>query len=49
MVMPPRQHYDRPYPAPTGLPAFRRYYQIRYYPGCHTYGSATPVPTRIHP
>ncbi len=29
---------NRNYPAPTGLPAFRRYYQKRCYPGCHTLG-----------
>lgn len=39
----------RSYPAPTGAPGFRRYYQIRCYPGCHTYPAATPEPTRIHP
>jgi len=26
----------RSYPAPTGLPGFRLYYQKRCYPGCHT-------------
>ena len=26
----------RSYPAPTGLPAFRLYYQKRCYPGCHS-------------
>ncbi len=42
---------DRPYrsyPAPTGYPGFRKYYQMRCYPGCHTYPS-TPAPTRVHP
>jgi hypothetical protein len=41
---------DRPYrsyPAPTGLPGFRVYYQKRCYPGCHSYG--TPIPGGIHP
>lgn len=38
----------RSYPAPTGAPGFRKYYQIRCYPGCHTY-SSTPEPARIHP
>jgi hypothetical protein len=36
----------RSYPAPTGLPGFRVYYQKRCYPGCHSYG--TPVPSGIH-
>jgi hypothetical protein len=44
---------DRPYrsyPAPTGYPAFRKYYQKRCYPGCH-YDAAegTPAPQGIHP
>jgi hypothetical protein len=42
---------DRPYrsyPAPTGYPGFRVYYQKRCYPGCHTYPS-TPAPTLVHP
>ena len=39
----------RSYPAPTGSPGFRRYYQIRCYPGCHSYPSATPDATRVHP
>lgn len=38
----------RSYPAPTGLPGFRRYYQKRCYPGCHSY-SGTPVPGQKHP
>jgi hypothetical protein len=38
----------RSYPAPTGLPGFRRYYQMRCYPGCHSYGG-TPAPTGVHP
>jgi hypothetical protein len=38
----------RSYPAPTGAPGFRKYYQIRCYPGCHSY-SSTPEPARIHP
>lgn len=37
----------RSYPAPTGYPGFRKYYQKRCYPGCHTYG--TPTPDRVHP
>ena len=37
----------RSYPAPTGLPGFRVYYQKRCYPGCHTYG--TPAPDAVHP
>ena len=43
--------HDRPYrsyPAPTGFAGFRRYYQKRCYPGCHTYG-VTPVATVVHP
>ena len=44
---------DRPYrsyPAPTGYPAFRKYYQMRCYPGCH-YGvsAGTPTPHVVHP
>jgi hypothetical protein len=34
----------RSYPAPTGYPGFRRYYQKRCYPGCHTYGDEQPHP-----
>jgi hypothetical protein len=41
---PARERPNRSYPAPTGYPAFRRYYQKRCYPGCH-YGSAAPAPT----
>ena len=37
---PTRERLYRPYPAPTGEPAFRKYYQKRCYPGCH-YGPAT--------
>ncbi len=44
---PTRERLYRSYPAPTGAAGFRRYYQKRCYPGCHTYG--TPVPTRVHP
>ncbi len=44
---PTHERLYRSYPAPTGAAGFRRYYQIRCYPGCHTYG--TPVPTRVHP
>ena len=44
---------DRPYrsyPAPTGYPGFRKYYQKRCYPGCH-YDAAegTPTPQAVHP
>ena len=42
---------DRPhrsYPAPTGAPGFRKYYQKRCYPGCH-YGASAAEPTRVHP
>ncbi|MGQ9599916.1 MAG: hypothetical protein ACUVWZ_10925, partial [Anaerolineae bacterium] len=41
----------RPYPAPTGLPGFRRYYQIRCYPGCHYGPTPTPAqrPYRSYP
>jgi hypothetical protein len=40
----------RSYPAPTGLPGFRKYYQRRCYPGCH-YGQPviTPIPNQVHP
>jgi hypothetical protein len=40
---PDRDRPYRSYPAPTGRPAFRRYYQKRCYPGCH-YGSAVVAP-----
>ena len=43
-----RERPYRSYPAPTGYPGFRVYYQKRCYPGCHTYPSA-PAPTRVHP
>jgi hypothetical protein len=33
----------RSYPAPTGLPGFRLYYQKRCYPGCHTYDESEQV------
>jgi hypothetical protein len=33
-----RERHYRSYPAPTGLPGFRLYYQKRCYPGCHTDG-----------
>jgi hypothetical protein len=33
----------RSYPAPTGYPGFRLYYQKRCYPGCHTYGDSDQV------
>jgi hypothetical protein len=38
----------RSYAAPTGAPGFRKYYQIRCYPGCHSYPSAAE-PTKVHP
>ena len=37
---PDQERVHRPYPAPTGYPGFRKYYQKRCYPGCH-YGSAS--------
>jgi hypothetical protein len=43
-----RERPYRSYPAPTGYPGFRVYYQKRCYPGCHTYPS-TPAPTGVHP
>jgi hypothetical protein len=47
---PARERPNRSYPAPTGYPAFRRYYQKRCYPGCHYGGDVvTPVATKIHP
>ena len=42
-----RQH--RSYPAPTGYPGFRKYYQKRCYPGCHYDVSGTPTPQVAHP
>ena len=42
-----RERPYRSYPAPTGLPGFRLYYQKRCYPGCHSYG--TPAPDAAHP
>lgn len=43
-----RERPYRSYPAPTGYPGFRVYYQKRCYPGCHSYpGEAAP--TRVHP
>jgi len=40
----------RSYPAPTGYPAFRKYYQKRCYPGCHYDVTAgTPTPQAVHP
>jgi hypothetical protein len=47
---PTRVRAYRSYPAPTGLPGFRKYYQKRCYPGCH-YGEPvlTPMPTKVHP
>ncbi len=42
-----RERPYRSYPAPTGLPGFRLYYQKRCYPGCHSYG--TPAPDAANP
>jgi hypothetical protein len=42
-----RERLYRSYPAPTGLPGFRLYYQKRCYPGCHSYG--TPAPDAANP
>ena len=50
----------RSYPAPTGFPGFRKYYQKRCYPGCHYDAPAsgapeaevpegTPTPQVAHP
>jgi len=47
-VEPARERPYRSYPAPTGYPGFRVYYQKRCYPGCH-YDSSTAVPTQVHP
>jgi hypothetical protein len=48
-----RERPNRSYPAPTGAPGFRKYYQMRCYPGCHSYpaayGESTPEPTKVHP
>jgi len=44
---PTRERLYRSYPAPTGQAGFRRYYQIRCYPGCHT--GPTPGPAPVHP
>jgi hypothetical protein len=44
------QRLHRSYPAPTGYPGFRKYYQKRCYPGCHDDGtSGTPTPQVAHP
>jgi hypothetical protein len=43
-----RERPYRSYPAATGYPGFRVYYQKRCYPGCHFYPS-TPAPTQVHP
>ena len=32
---PDQERLHRSYPAPTGYPGFRKYYQKRCYPGCH--------------
>ena len=40
----------RSYPAPTGYPGFRKYYQKRCYPGCHyDTTEGTPTPQVKHP
>ncbi len=44
------ERLHRSYPAPTGYPGFRKYYQKRCYPGCHsdnTFG--TPTLQVAHP
>ena len=46
---PTRERPYKSYPAPTGGPGFRKYYQKRCYPGCHYDAGATPSPTRRHP
>ena len=49
-VVPAGNRLYRSYPAPTGYPGFRKYYQKRCYPGCHydaTEGTATPQ--AVHP
>ena len=44
------QRLHRSYPAPTGYPGFRKYYQKRCYPGCHYDStSGTPTPQVTHP
>jgi hypothetical protein len=44
------QRLHRSYPAPTGYPGFRKYYQKRCYPGCHDDStSGTPTPQVAHP
>jgi hypothetical protein len=49
-VEPTRTRYYKSYPAPTGQPAFRKYYQRRCYPGCHYGGTViTPSPGIVHP
>jgi hypothetical protein len=41
---------NRSYPAPTGYPGFRKYYQKRCYPGCHYDATeGTPTPEVVHP
>ena len=44
------ERLHRSYPAPTGYPGFRKYYQKRCYPGCHTDTTqGTPTPPVTHP
>lgn len=45
-----RERPYRSYPAPTGYPGFRKYYQKRCYPGCHYDATeGTPTPQVTHP
>jgi hypothetical protein len=47
---PTRVRAYRSYPAPTGLPGFRKYYQKRCYPGCHNSAPVvTPIPAQVQP
>jgi hypothetical protein len=44
------ERLHRSYPAPTGYPGFRKYYQKRCYPGCHYDATdGTPTPQVTHP
>jgi hypothetical protein len=44
------ERLHRSYPAPTGYPGFRKYYQKRCYPGCHYDATeGTPTPQAVHP
>lgn len=44
---PLRERPYRSYPAPTGYPGFRQYYQKRCYPGCHSYGTPAATPEAV--